>query len=225
MRIDLKYPLRHQLGPKRFRAGHCLSHWGHDSRPDCLLLADPRKELGTPVTVALTAATTPQIRAEITRHLDLAHPRQMIRGFNRPNVEYQVRSVDDGSKAMIIEQLVSRVEHGGVTVHAGTQREAEQVAKRLLAYGARDAVHNAFTAGSLFERIDNGQMLEIDGEWRRERLQGQIEQVQRQRWHRREQLEQIVAYAQARAGHREILLRHFGEVSRPKTPPCHTSQA
>ena len=38
---------------------HCLSHWGHDFRPDYLHIADARTDFNAPVTLALTATATP----------------------------------------------------------------------------------------------------------------------------------------------------------------------
>jgi ATP-dependent DNA helicase RecQ len=51
---------------------HCLSFCGHDFRPDYLRLAEVRKALGSPVTAALTATATPQVRSDIATFLQLA---------------------------------------------------------------------------------------------------------------------------------------------------------
>jgi SNF2 family DNA or RNA helicase len=39
---------------------HCISEWGHDFRPDYLHIAEARRKLGNPLTVALTATATPK---------------------------------------------------------------------------------------------------------------------------------------------------------------------
>ncbi|MDC7225410.1 MAG: DEAD/DEAH box helicase [Spirochaetales bacterium] len=37
---------------------HCISHWGHDFRPDYSRLGEVRRELNYPLTIALTATAT-----------------------------------------------------------------------------------------------------------------------------------------------------------------------
>src|SRR5438105_3577576 len=39
---------------------HCISHWGHDFRPDYLRLGEAARRLGRPQIVALTATATPE---------------------------------------------------------------------------------------------------------------------------------------------------------------------
>src|SRR5699024_12026770 len=59
---------------------HCISHWGTDFRPDYLALANIRKKLGFPTTMALTATATKQVREEIIQFLGLniEHTQQII---------------------------------------------------------------------------------------------------------------------------------------------------
>jgi ATP-dependent DNA helicase RecQ len=48
---------------------HCISHWGHDFRPDYLRLNQAIETLGNPQVIALTATATPQVRADICEQL------------------------------------------------------------------------------------------------------------------------------------------------------------
>ena len=74
---------------------HCLSHWGHDFRPDYLHLASARAELGDPLTVALTATATPRVQDDIVRLLGIPHAARIVTGFNRPNIRLGVSSCID----------------------------------------------------------------------------------------------------------------------------------
>ena len=61
---------------------HCISQWGHDFRPEYLRLGEVRKQLGDPLTIALTATATPEVRTDIVRNLELkdrGHPRHRLR--------------------------------------------------------------------------------------------------------------------------------------------------
>jgi len=71
---------------------HCISHWGTDFRPDYLVLADVRKQLNNPTTLALTATATAQVRQEIIRFLGLDYDetKQIIQSVNRPAIKFKV---------------------------------------------------------------------------------------------------------------------------------------
>src|SRR5215203_2854575 len=74
---------------------HCISEWGHDFRPSYLLLDDAARALGRPPTLALTATATPLVREQISERLQLRSPRVIVRGFDRPNLFFEVQRVDD----------------------------------------------------------------------------------------------------------------------------------
>lgn len=70
---------------------HCVSFWGHDFRPDYMRLAEIREMLGSPVTIALTATATSQVRSDIASFLRLRSPKVHVTGFDRPNLRYAAR--------------------------------------------------------------------------------------------------------------------------------------
>ena len=77
---------------------HCISQWGHDFRPEYLRLGEVRKQLGEPLTIALTATATPEVRADIVRNLELKDPAIHVTGFDRPNLSYQSIVFSQGKK-------------------------------------------------------------------------------------------------------------------------------
>ena len=66
-----------RAGPGLFAVdeAHLISQWGHDFRPDYLLLGAQAEALGAPVRLALTATAAPPVRQEIIRRLGLRDPR------------------------------------------------------------------------------------------------------------------------------------------------------
>jgi ATP-dependent DNA helicase RecQ len=70
---------------------HCISMWGHDFRPDYLLLKDILDLLGRPQVMACTATATPEARDDIARQLGLTDPTVIVRGFARENLTLAVR--------------------------------------------------------------------------------------------------------------------------------------
>lgn len=69
---------------------HCVSHWGHDFRPDYKALGMIRRGFpGVPV-MALTATATQNVIADIKHNLDIGQCETFSQSFNRPNLYYEV---------------------------------------------------------------------------------------------------------------------------------------
>lgn len=69
---------------------HCISHWGHDFRPEYRQL-NQLKELFPQASVhAFTATATEQVRADIIEQLGLRAPEVLVGDFDRPNLTYSI---------------------------------------------------------------------------------------------------------------------------------------
>ena len=69
---------------------HCISHWGHDFRPDYLQLGALVQRLHPQRLIALTATATPDVRREIIERLHMTEAHQVLRGFARNNLQLSV---------------------------------------------------------------------------------------------------------------------------------------
>jgi ATP-dependent DNA helicase RecQ len=120
---------------------HCISEWGHDFRPDYLHIAEARKQLGNPLTVALTATATPKVQDDIVRLLGLpATTKRIVTGFNRPNLTLQVKYTSEPeAKFRALQELCNAnssanlkfAAQGAALIYTGTRRDAEEVAEFL----------------------------------------------------------------------------------------------
>jgi RecQ family ATP-dependent DNA helicase len=107
----------------------CLSQWGHDFRPDYLHIADVRRELAVPVTLALTATATPRIQDDIIRLLGLPDAERLVGGFDRPNLTFEVLSAPDvRARLNRVAQTLAGFQGAGI-IYTGTRRDAEEVAE------------------------------------------------------------------------------------------------
>lgn len=69
---------------------HCISHWGHDFRPDYRQLSQ-LKELFPDASVhAFTATATEQVRQDIVEQLALRNAEVLVGNFDRPNLTYRI---------------------------------------------------------------------------------------------------------------------------------------
>lgn len=142
---------------------HCISQWGHDFRPDYLSLGSVRAQLGAPLTIALTATATAQVRADILGQLGLEDARVIVSGFERPNLFYQVEeAIGHEEKVGRIERVLHQRRGQSVLVYCATRRQVTEVADSLAARGwlsaayhaglpdrARARIQEAFMAGDL----------------------------------------------------------------------------
>lgn len=113
---------------------HCVSQWGHDFRPDYLLLSVLHERWPSVPRIALTATATEQTRKEIAVRLDLTGAKQFVSSFDRPNIQYRIES-----KAQPLQQLLSliRSEHSGDAgiVYCLSRASVEKTAEFLMQNG------------------------------------------------------------------------------------------
>src|SRR5690348_4996230 len=106
---------------------HCVSQWGHDFRPDYLMLGSIVKRLGRPPILALTATATDEVRRDIARQLGMEDPVVTITGFARPNLRFEVRrTVNQREKDATLRSLLRNSVGVGI-VYVATVREAERL--------------------------------------------------------------------------------------------------
>jgi ATP-dependent DNA helicase RecQ len=82
------YQLLRRIGVKTFAIdeAHCISHWGHDFRPEYRQL-NRIKELFPGASVhAYTATATERVRRDIAEQLALSDPEILVGNFDRPNL-------------------------------------------------------------------------------------------------------------------------------------------
>ena len=81
-----------RVGVKRFAIdeAHCISHWGHDFRPEYRQLAMLRERFPAASFHAFTATATPRVRKDIAAQLHLRDPEVLVGTFDRPNLVYRV---------------------------------------------------------------------------------------------------------------------------------------
>ena len=121
---------------------HCVSEWGHDFRPDYLLLGAVIEALGRPPTLALTATAGPAVRDDIVQRLRLRSPAVITAALDRPNISLAVRHVaDQQEKTGIIGALLA----DGVPaiVYVATRRSADELREQLAHVGIDAAVYHA----------------------------------------------------------------------------------
>ena len=110
---------------------HCISHWGHDFRPDYLRLAEAAEMLKRPQIIALTATATSMVRNDIIRQLCLKSPRVFVAGFDRPNLSLVVHHASgEADKLDTLEHILTRATGSGI-IYVATRKAVERVSAHL----------------------------------------------------------------------------------------------
>ena len=111
---------------------HCISQWGHDFRPAYLALGHVIERLDHPTVLALTATATPAVREDILHQLGIPNVKPIVKGFDRPNLIYDVRRAEkEADKLKILKSLFARELEGTGIIYTATIKNALEVQKYL----------------------------------------------------------------------------------------------
>jgi ATP-dependent DNA helicase RecQ len=132
---------------------HCVAEWGHDFRPDYLRLHDAIASLngagagGRPAVMAATATATPRVAREIAARLELREPLSIRSGFDRPNVTFDVVSVEGkgaiARKWAALLHVLADADARPAIVYCGTRKDTDAVTARLVDEGMAAVAYHA----------------------------------------------------------------------------------
>jgi ATP-dependent DNA helicase RecQ len=107
---------------------HCISQWGYDFRPSYLKIADCRVLLPNTPVIALTATATATVQKDITEKLTFKNTKHFQGSFERKNIGYVVRHVED--KFSKLKEILTKTK-GTAIVYAATRRRTVEIAEYL----------------------------------------------------------------------------------------------
>ncbi len=126
---------------------HCVAEWGHDFRPDYLRLHEAIASLGRPPVMAATATATPRVAQEIAARLGLREPVSIRSGFDRPNVSFDVVSVEGkgavARKRGALMHVLADPAARPAIVYCGTRKDTDAVASAIAQMGIATVAYHA----------------------------------------------------------------------------------
>ncbi|MGN1236730.1 MAG: RecQ family ATP-dependent DNA helicase, partial [Bacteroidaceae bacterium] len=107
---------------------HCISQWGYDFRPSYLQISSLRKMKPEAPVLALTASATPAVVRDIQDKLLFKSDNVFRMSFDRPNLVYSVRNVENKDTALIDILLNTS---GSAIIYTRNREQTIEVAKLL----------------------------------------------------------------------------------------------
>jgi len=112
---------------------HCISQWGYDFRPSYLKIALLRDHISLKVPfLALTATATPQVTDDIMKKLAFRKKNVLKTSFNRKNISYLVRKVED--KGTYLIKTLKKAKGSGI-IYVRSRKRCKEIAELLVADG------------------------------------------------------------------------------------------
>lgn len=132
---------------------HCISQWGYDFRPSYLLIKNIKDIIGDVPIIALTATATPYVAEDIMEQLGFKKPNLIRSGFERENISYVVRNVEDKYGQIL---KIAHSVHGTGIVYVRERKRAEELAGFLQSQGVNaEAYHAGFTSAQRSQKQDD----------------------------------------------------------------------
>jgi ATP-dependent DNA helicase RecQ len=137
------YRTLQQAGVRTFAIdeAHCISHWGHDFRPEYRQMSRLRELFPDAGIHGYTATATEQVRRDIIAQLSLQSPEVLVGNFDRPNLTYRVLPRHEPLR-QVVEVLDRHQGEAGI-IYCPTRREVDDLAAALKKHGVNALPYHA----------------------------------------------------------------------------------
>lgn len=137
LQVDYIFKKLQQLNIAMFVVdeAHCISQWGYDFRTDYLKLGEIRKQLQSPLTLALTATATSEVTKDIIDTLEIHQAAIFETTIDRPNIALKMEFYEDIKAKQLA--VISHLQHlkGPGIIYFSSKKLAEQTVEILKANG------------------------------------------------------------------------------------------
>jgi ATP-dependent DNA helicase RecQ len=112
---------------------HCISHWGHDFRPEYRQMRRIRELFPQASVHAYTATATEKVRADICAQLKLREPEVLVGNFDRPNLTYRMLARAQSVKQALL--VIERHQGEAGIIYCLRRRDVDELTTALQQQG------------------------------------------------------------------------------------------
>ena len=135
---------------------HCVSHWGHDFRPEYTQLAILKERFPKIPIVALTATADKVTRLDIIQQLRLRDPETFISSFDRPNISLTVRrGLNKKEKITSIVHFIGKHKGQSGIIYCMRRNDTEDLAEELKTYNIKAVAYHAGLSPALRKKAQD----------------------------------------------------------------------
>jgi len=120
---------------------HCISHWGHDFRPEYRRIGELRALRPEIPVHAYTATATREVRRDVAAQLALRDPAVLVGDFDRPNLTYRFLPRGD-TAAQVLGVIRRHADEAGI-VYCLRRSDVDSLAAALAKAGVRCLPYHA----------------------------------------------------------------------------------
>ncbi len=120
---------------------HCISHWGHDFRPEYRQMGELKQHFPQASIHAFTATATEQVRADIVAQLGLLDADVLVGNFDRPNLSYSVIPRHDQYQQAF--ECIRRHQGEAGIIYCMRRRDVDEMTQALKAAGINAVPYHA----------------------------------------------------------------------------------
>lgn len=121
---------------------HCISHWGHDFRPEYRQLRLLKSMFPKASVHAYTATATEQVRSDIIQQLNLNDPEILVGNFDRANLTYRIMSRRGGLSKQVLSVIDRHRGEGGI-IYCIRRAEVDELTAELKKIGIKAMAYHA----------------------------------------------------------------------------------